>query len=112
MVSTKGLKVMATTDPHITIESWVVMPNHIHFILAIQERTFSSNQPITLGNLIQQFKYNTTKQINQIRNSPGVKIWHRNYYEHIIRNQQAHQKIQTYIHQNPRHWTTDKFHLP
>ncbi len=38
------------------------------------------------------------------------KIWQRNYYEHIIRNEQAYQNISNYIVNNPLNWDKDKFH--
>jgi len=40
------------------------------------------------------------------------KIWQRNYYEHIIRNEASHQRISDYILNNPAQWTEDKFYQP
>ncbi|MDR1594513.1 MAG: hypothetical protein LBS43_08545 [Prevotellaceae bacterium] len=59
----------------------------------------------TLGNIIGYFKYQTTKKID----SPD-KLWQRNYYEHIIRNEQAYQNIADYIIHNPAAWQKDKFY--
>jgi putative transposase len=92
----RALKALQQNHPEITIESWIVMPNHVHFILEIYQQ---SN--VALGELVRQFKYDTTKQINKSRNSPGIKVWQRNYYEHIIRTDRAYQIIKNYIHQNP-----------
>jgi REP element-mobilizing transposase RayT len=99
------LQTFHATYPATIIESWVVMPNHLHFILEIQQST-----GISLGKLVQQFKYNTTRQINELRNSPGTKVWQRNYYEHIIRTDRAHQIIKNYIVQNPIRWEIDQLH--
>ncbi len=41
--------------------------------------------------------------------SLNFKIWQRNYYEHIIRNEQAYERISTYIRENPKRWPEDKF---
>jgi putative transposase len=38
------------------------------------------------------------------------KLWQRNYYEHIIRNEQSHQTISEYIINNPTKWKNDKFY--
>lgn len=38
------------------------------------------------------------------------KLWQRNYYEHIIRNEQSYQTISNYIINNPAKWTNDKFY--
>ena len=51
----------------------------------------------TLGQIIAYFKYQTTKTINQSRDSAGTRIWQRNYYEHIIRNEKDLDRIRKYI---------------
>ena len=55
----------------------------------------------TLGQIIAYFKYQSTKQVNRLRNSPGTKLWQRNYYEHIIRNELEINRIRKYIFKNP-----------
>jgi putative transposase len=45
-----------------------------------------------------------TKQINQLRDTPGMAVWQRNYYEHIIRNEKAYYNISRYIKNNPQQW--------
>jgi putative transposase len=107
----RGLETLSLQYPGIAIECWVVMPNHIHFILEIKQRSRNpvSQNPIAIGEFIRQLKYDTTKQINQLRNTPGVKVWQRNYYERIIWDDRAHRTIANYIHQNPKRWTMDTF---
>jgi len=39
----------------------------------------------TLGQVVAYYKYQTTKQVNAARNTAGMPLWQRNYYEHIIR---------------------------
>jgi putative transposase len=96
-----------TPEPNITIFPWVVMPNHAHFILKIGDQ---NQQGISLGEWIRQFKYNTTCQINALRNTPGVRVWQRNYYEHIIQNESAYEMICNYIRDNPSRWQIDQLH--
>ena len=107
----RGIETLSLQYPGIAIECWVVMPNHIHFILEIKQRMHNpvSEKSIAIGEFIRQLKYETTKQINQLRNTPGVKVWQRNYYERIIWDDHAHRTIANYIHQNPKRWTTDNF---
>jgi len=62
----------------------------------------------TIGAIVRGFKSSSTKQINQIRNTPGIPIWQRNYYEHIIRDDESLQRIREYIVQNPAKWEKDK----
>jgi len=61
----------------------------------------------TIGQIIAYFKYQSTKQINESHNTPGRKIWQRNYYDHIIRNEKSLNKIQEYIRNNPAIWDND-----
>ena len=63
---------------------------------------------ITLGRIVAYFKYQTAKQINQNRNTPGTPVWQRNYYEHIIRDEKELQAIREYIRYNPLNWDEDE----
>jgi REP element-mobilizing transposase RayT len=60
-----------------------------------------------LGQIVACFKYQNAKQINQIRNTPGMPVWQRNYYEHIIRDEKELQTIREYIVNNPMQWELD-----
>ncbi len=63
----------------------------------------------TLGQIIAYFKYKTTKEINVfLNNEPGQKLWQRNYYEHIIRNQKSLEETRKYIRLNPDIWDRDR----
>jgi REP element-mobilizing transposase RayT len=55
----------------------------------------------TLGQIIAYLKYESTKRINASRESAGTPVWHRNYYEHIIRNEKSLEAIRRYIANNP-----------
>jgi len=62
-----------------------------------------------LPKIIGRFKMNAAKQINQIRNTPGLPVWQRNYYEHIIRNEESLNNIRNYIVNNPSKWYDDEY---
>ena len=47
--------------------------------------------------------------INQIRDTPGLSVWQRNYYEHISRTERALRAIREYITQNPARWQMDRY---
>ena len=53
------------------------------------------------------FKSSATKAINHLRDTPGVPVWQRNYYERIIRNTADLARIRQYIADNPANWDTD-----
>ena len=88
------------------------MPNHIHGIIIINNDggvgagfkpapTTTATKKHGLPEIVRALKTFSAKQINKIRNIAGEKVWQRNYYEHIIRNADAHHKIAAYILDNP-----------
>ena len=117
--------------PSIEIDEFVVMPNHIHGIIVIsgahgsihkmsvraiheslvEKSTAYDNKTkrrnMLLPKVIGYFKMNTAKKINQLRNTPGIPVWQRNYYDHIIRNERSLTAIQQYIQNNPAMWPQD-----
>lgn len=110
----------------IELGEYVIMPNHMHAIVFINktnctgvrpnapndQNTFSGLKPKTIGSLIAGFKSSVTKKINLLRNSPGKPIWHRNYWEHIIRDDESFDKIVDYINTNPINWRNDQLFKP
>ncbi len=103
--------------PHVALDEFVVMPNHFHAIIAIEDsrrgvlpyahpRFQSPSQ--SLGSIVRGFKSATTTLINSMRNSRGAPVWQRNYYEHVIRNESELTRIREYIVNNPHQWTLDR----
>jgi len=62
----------------------------------------------SLPTMIRSFKSTVTKQINEMCNTPGAGFWQRNYYEHIIRNDNELNRIREYITHNPVRWDMDR----
>ncbi len=103
----------------IALGAFVVMPNHFHGIVVISSEAPSGASdvgatgrsplrprgpaPRSLG-----FKSSVTKRINALRGSPCVSVWQRNYYEHVIRDQQDWERIHLYIDANPVLWSQDE----
>ena len=63
--------------------------------------------PASIGAIIAQYKSIVTKRINEIRTTPGATVWQRNYYDHIIRNEEECCRIREYIVTNPLRWEND-----
>ena len=61
----------------------------------------NGTQPGSIGAIVQTFKSQTTRKINRINQSKGRTLWQRNYYGHIVRNENALHRIRTYIQMNP-----------
>ena len=91
----------------IVLDERVVMPNHLHGIIV----RHGIGRPKPLGGLIGAFKTVTTKQINQLRKTPGSLLWQRNYWEHIIRDDVEMDSIRSYIANNPADWATDDLNV-
>lgn len=62
----------------------------------------------SIPTIIRGFKSASTKRINEIRQSPGIPVWQRNYYEHIIRTEKEFYAISEYIINNPAKWQQDR----
>jgi len=61
-----------------------------------------------LGAIVRSFKSATTNRINDLRGTPGVPLWQRNYHEHVIRNEEDLRRIREYIQTNPLRWELDR----
>ena len=66
------------------------------------------NRAPTLGDVVRAFKARVSVAINRLRTTSGAPIWQRNYYEHIIRNDQSLNRIRQYIRDNPSRWARDR----
>jgi len=119
---------------NIETDKFVVMPNHIHGIImitdsentykeairklqrpvvAIHELPLQSNKIVErrkmlIPKVVGYFKMNAAKKINIVRNTTDTPFWQRNYYEHIIRNENKLNKIREYIQNNSLKWHLDR----
>ncbi|MDO9087286.1 MAG: hypothetical protein Q7U53_13850 [Anaerolineaceae bacterium] len=64
----------------------------------------AGSQPGSIPAIVQNFKSITSRKINRLLETPGSTIWHRNYYEHVIRDEEDYDRIVGYIRENPRRW--------
>ena len=106
----------------IELDVFVIMPNHIHGIIFINNTgrdnaVVGANglsplrmKPKSISSFMAGFKSAVTKQINISRGTEGRPVWQRNYYEHVIRNEKELFKIRKYIEYNPLRWSEDKDH--
>jgi putative transposase len=101
---------------YVELDEWVIMPNHLHGIIIISANCGGGSRTAPtgerkmkpLGRLIGAFKTISTKQINFIRKTSGISFWQRNFYEHVIRDDQALNRIREYITTNPLRWDLDR----
>jgi len=119
---------------NVNLHEFIIMPNHIHGIIEfvgannlspelsannlspelVEFERANNNWPQpsgtskTVGSVVRGFKIGVTKWFRQ--NGYEKTIWQRNYYEHIIRNMNAYQRISKYIIENPKKWREDCFY--
>jgi REP element-mobilizing transposase RayT len=61
-----------------------------------------------LPEIVRALKSFSARRINAVQQTPGLPVWQRNYYEHIIRNDDEMALIAAYIRENPASWQSDK----
>jgi putative transposase len=103
----------------ITLDAFTVMPNHIHGIIVVGAQFIAPNHPTsaqkgamnrapTLGEIVRTYKAASTRLIRRTVNSGFA--WQRNYYEHVIRDDQSLERIRDYIVNNAARWAEDEEH--
>jgi putative transposase len=85
---------------NLTVDEFVIMPDHIHGILILQESPKTKSIP----EIIQGFKTFSARAINRLREQKGIPVWQRNYYEIIIRTESGLDPVRQYIINNPQNW--------
>ncbi len=95
----------------ISVDYYVIMPNHIHLMVAISHGDGRGNPSPTLSTVIGWLKYSTTKKINEISRSTGQKVFQRSFYDHVIRNRRDYEEHIRYIHDNPIRWKFDELYM-
>lgn len=79
------------------IDNYVIMPNHIHFIIEIEEKS------VDISTIINQTKGKISRRI-------GYSVWQRSFHDHIIRGTEDYEHIWNYIEANPIKWNDDKYY--
>ena len=101
--------------PHVRLDAWVVMPNHVHGILILEpsdDVVGAGFKPAPTGTrrrhgipeVVRAFKTFSARRINATRGAVGTSFWQRNYFEHVIRDGKSLDRIRRYIVENPARW--------
>jgi REP element-mobilizing transposase RayT len=95
--------------PNIELDSFVVMPNHVHGIICIVGAGLKpAPTRIPLTEIVRALKTFSSRKINQIRKLTGVPVWQRGFYDHVIRNDESLNRIRDYIATNLLRWHLDR----
>jgi len=122
---------LASRFQYIELDEFITMPNHVHGIILIRRGkaepcplptphpskarlrlapTPAFGKPVgkSVSSIIGSFKSTATRMMNAMRNTPGAPLWQRNYYEHIIRDDDDMNRTREYIIENPLRWYEDE----
>ena len=92
--------------PMISVDHYVIMPNHIHLLLQIHtDLNGRSMIAPTISTVVRLFKGAVSKQT-------GISIWQKGFYDHVVRSETDYLEIWNYIEGNPSRWTEDKLYSP
>ena len=96
----KKLHAVGTETVNASIDEYVIMPDHVHFILTLTPDTKTAAdapQAQMVPRIIKWLKRTTNKEI-------GFDIWQRSYYDHVIRSEEEYDNVYQYIQNNPAKW--------
>lgn len=97
----EAIENIPTIYPNCFVDKYVIMPNHIHLILSLNN---SSGRIISAPTIIGQLKRYVSKTV-------GFSIWQKGFYDHIIRNDEDYITKAQYIENNPAKWQEDKYYI-
>ena len=101
---------------HISVDRYVIMPNHIHILLFVSPHNNlnliengQSRTPVPTGanSFVSQFVSTFKRFCNK---EYGKNLWQSRFYDHIIRNQKDYEEHANYIHKNPLRWYHDELY--
>lgn len=91
--------------PAISVDHYVIMPNHIHLLLQINTDVSGRSMIApTMSTVVRLMKGTVTKQA-------GFSVWQKGFYDHVIRNDNDYRDIWNYIEGNPSKWSEDKLYI-
>ena len=110
-IAEKQIQAMDALHENLSVDKYVIMPNHIHLLVRIlcvtDERGSSGTPTPTYNSHISRFVSTFKRYCNK---QCGEKLWQRGFYDHVIRNDDDYDAIWQYIDENPIKWELDKFY--
>ena len=94
----------------VTVDKYVIMPNHIHIILLLDDTAAKKTEKVSPANAVVPHFVSTLKKF--CHRDVGYDFFQRSYHDHIIRNEERYLRIWQYIDNNPAVWQEDRFYVP
>ena len=108
-IADKYIKQLNDFYNHLSIEWYVIMPNHIHILLNVLDGTSRTSSPTKQHSTVSQFVSTFKRFCNK---EYGGNVWQRGYNDHIIRDREDYEKHVRYIVENPMNWYFDELYNP
>ncbi len=107
-VAEKYINQLSDFYNNVTVDQYVIMPNHIHIMLFVSGDGASRTSPPTKQHsAVSQFVSTLKRFCNK---EYGVNIWQRGFYDHVVRGREDYDKIKKYIYENPIRWYYDELY--
>ena len=103
-IASDAMKEIEYHFPGVRIDKWVIMPNHVHAIIALP------GTGVQLSTVVGLYKSSVTRRIHRIVSE--AEVWQTSFHDHVIRNQTDYERIWEYIDTNPARWLDDCFYIP
>ena len=96
------LKALPHDYPYCTVLEYIIMPDHIHFIIQM-EGSDAIEKRCTLSQIVQAFKSKTTKGFHTLASNGEAdhSLWQKGYYERVLRSEEELFNVRRYIRENP-----------
>ena len=108
MIAREQLYLLEKRYPFLRIDSYVIMPNHIHAIVVLEEEAAGASPRPTLMDIVCAYKSLTTKACKAA--GLTTKLFQTSFYEHVIRGRKDYEEIAAYIRNNPKQWELDQMY--
>ena len=106
-IAQEQLLLLEQRYPSLKIDQYVIMPNHIHAVLLLEETAGATVRP-TIMDIVCAYKSLTTRKCKKAQ--PVDKLFQTSFYEHVIRNREDYNEIAEYIVNNPKQWELDRLY--
>ena len=102
-ITEKYIQNISVAYPHISVENYVIMPNHVHLLLLVGDGGQGAARP-TVSAVVRSIKA-------LVRKETGKSLFQNSFYDHILRDEQDFLIHWDYIETNPGKWTEDEYHI-
>ena len=108
IIAQEQLRDLQNRYSKLSIDNFVIMPNHIHILMRFDVTGGASPSPTTVSDIVCTFKSLTTRECKKV--ATVEKLFQRSFYDYIIRDEYDYQIKWQYIDDNPAKWLDDSLY--